>query len=64
MKFFVKPWVLGLGADENRHPKNHPAEAENESAFAMEKEPQRDVKGRCHCGFSRGTLRSMRCLTN
>src|SRR5204863_5735373 len=47
-EIFRETLSLGLGADENRDSKHDPAEAENESAFAMKKETQRDKERRRH----------------
>ena len=43
---------LRLSANENRDAENDAAQAENESALAMEKETQRDVERRRHSGVA------------
>ena len=39
---------LRLRADENRDAENHSAEAEEKSAFPMQKKTQRNIEGRRH----------------
>src|SRR5262245_3013470 len=55
---------LCLSTNKNRDPKNNPAKAEHESAFAVEKKAQRDMERWRHSGFSWRRFFTIRCLTN